>query len=74
MLIQEPSSLCETIFKKVNFQSKIAFFSTIIIGLINYSYFISHHVKSPDAVFIGHYHISGEWELSLGRFGIKMIH
>lgn len=73
MLIQEPSSLCETIFKKVNLQSKIAFFSTIIIGLINYSYFISHHVKSPDAVFIGHYHISGEWELSLGRFGIKMI-
>lgn len=73
MIIQEPSNLFKTILKNINLQSKIAFVSTIIMGLINYSYFITHHVKSPDAVFIGHYHISSEWELSLGRFGLKIV-
>lgn len=73
MIIQEPSSLCKAIYKKINLQSRMAFFSTIIIGLINYSYFITHHVKSPDAISIGHYHISGDWELSLGRFGLRIV-
>ena len=72
-MIQEPSKLSETIIKNINPQSKIAFISTIIVGIINYFYFMAHHVKAPDAVNIGHYHISNEWELSLGRFGLRFV-
>lgn len=72
-VIPEPLKLSKSIMENVNSQSKVAFISTIIVGLINYSYFITHHVESPDAVSIGHYHMSDSWELSLGRFGLRII-
>lgn len=73
MTLPRPLRLVRTIVNNKNEQSIIAFISTIIVGLINYSYFMTHHVKAPDAVAFGNYYISGKWELSLGRFGLRIV-
>lgn len=69
----DPRKVFAHFWVQINAQSKVAALSAVIFGIINYSYLIMNHVKSPDAVAVGSQHISGNWELSLGRFGIQFI-
>lgn len=59
-----------------NFFSKdagIVLLASMIAGVVSHFYFFTHNVMAPDMVATGFYHISGEWEASLGRWGIHII-
>lgn len=43
---------------------------TLISGLITHFYLYANNVLAPDAVATGNYKIAGNWEFSLGRWGI----
>ena len=53
---------------------KLAFFATLAIGLILFSYAATHHCLSSDGMYYSSgSHISGDWELSLGRWGLQLV-
>ena len=41
--------------------------TTLITGLINYIYLLTHNCLSHDGLFYGPIHVSGNWEFDLGR-------
>lgn len=59
---------------KISRLEKIAFFTTLGIGLAMFFYAMTHHVLSADGMYYGSgSHISGDWELSLGRWGLQVV-
>ena len=62
--------------KTKNFIGKDGFFAivtSIIIGFINSFYFVITNGTHPDTIRSGQFHISRDWEFSLGRFGIHFV-
>lgn len=60
-------------FDYKNKNNIIAFFSTFILGIItHFTIFITESI-APDALVTGSYKISGAWEMSLGRWGIRFL-
>lgn len=55
------------ILKKIEKEDKIIIISTLILGLINFFYLLTHHVLSPDGLAYGPIYKSNGWELDLGR-------
>lgn len=59
---------------KINRLDKIAFFTTLIVGFLLFLYAMTHHVLSSDGMYYSSStHISGDWELSLGRWGLQFV-
>ncbi|MBR3414990.1 glucosyltransferase domain-containing protein [Candidatus Saccharibacteria bacterium] len=63
----------EAVRKWWNKNSTFVFCVAIGFGFLNYIYFCTHHVLSPDALHEGQVHIAGQWEASLGRWGLQFI-
>ena len=51
-------------------ENKIPIFTTIIVGIIVHFQLYSQEITNPDGLWNSVYHISGTWEVSLGRWGI----
>ncbi len=70
--VQEPTKVFNKI-KDFFCNNKLAFLTTMILGLVTHFYLYTHNVLSPDAVADGTFHISGEWEISLGRWLLPIV-
>lgn len=55
------------------FENKLILIVTFIAGLITHFYFYTNECISPDALIVGDIQTSSQWEISLGRWGIKAI-
>ena len=73
MKIVSPQMVCSKIKKNINIYEKLAFFTTLIVGLINNFNFIITHGVAPDVIGTQPFHIAGKWEASLGRPGIQIL-
>ena len=51
-------------------KEKMAFCITFILGLITHFAIFCTESLAPDALVTGNYKIAGNWEISLGRWGI----
>lgn len=63
----------EKLKSKITFENKLIFIVSFIAGLPTHFYFYTHECLSPDAVWAGDIHVSGLWEVTLGRWGIQII-
>ena len=73
MKIKEPREVLKNIKKFVGENGNLAFLVVMIVGLITHCYLYTNNVIAPDALGIGTYYISGDWEQSLGRWGIQLF-
>lgn len=62
----------ETFFNWFNTQKKLAFFTTLVIGILTHIIAISNTLLTCDGLWNSIYYKSGNWELSLGRWGILL--
>ena len=53
--------------KNIEKEDFIILITVFLFGLINYFYFLSHTVLTPDGLTYGPIYISGGWEVDLGR-------
>lgn len=58
---------------KISCEDKLILIVSFIAGLITHFYFYTNECLSPDAVWAGSIHISGLWEVSLGRWGLVLV-
>lgn len=73
MTIIEPEALLKKIKTKFDKNDLLVFLTVFIFGFINNFYFIMTEGIAPDALSPAHFNIAGNWEITLGRFGIKYI-
>lgn len=73
MKIKEPSELLKNISKRFNRNDVFAVIIVFVLGLINNFSFIITDGIAPDALSPADFNIAGNWEISLGRFGIKFV-
>ena len=73
MKIINPLDFCKKIINKIDKNDKIIILTTFIIGILNNLYFIVGEGVAPDAVSPAFFNVAGNWEITLGRFGIKYI-
>ena len=73
MKIKEPSKFIKDIAKKINRKDIFSIIIVFILGIINNFNFIITEGIAPDALAISDFNIAGNWETSLGRFGIKYV-
>lgn len=73
MKIKEPSILLREISKKFNKNDLFAVITVFILGMINNFCFITNEGVSPDALSMSYFNFAGNWEIMLGRFGIKFV-
>lgn len=59
--------------KKISKNDIFAVIVVIALGLINNFSFITSEGVAPDALSPADFNIAGNWEISLGRFGIKYV-
>ena len=52
---------------KIKKEDKTIIITTLILGLINFFYLLSHNVLSNDALANGKIYLSKGWEMDLGR-------
>lgn len=71
--INEPSELFKNVFKRLNKNDLFAIIIVFILGLINNFTFITTEGIAPDALSPADFNVAGNWEISLGRFGIKFV-
>lgn len=73
MKINEPNELFSKIRKKITKNDIFTILIVLVIGIINnFSFFITEGI-APDALSSADFNIAGNWEIRLGRFGIKYI-
>lgn len=73
MKMIEPEALFEKIKKKFDKNDLLILLTVFIVGFINNFYFIITEGIAPDALSPAHFNIAGNWEITLGRFGIKYV-
>lgn len=73
MKIEEPRELLKKIYKKTNKNDIFIIAVVFILGLINNFSFIITDGIAPDALSPAEFNVAGNWEISLGRFGIKFV-
>ena len=73
MKIINPLDFFKKIINKIDKNDKIIIITTFIVGFLNNLYFIVGEGVAPDAVSPAFFNVAGNWEITLGRFGIKYI-
>lgn len=68
-----PEIIISKIIRKFDKKDLLIIITTFIVGIINNFYFIIGEGVAPDAVSPAWFNIAGNWEITLGRFGIKYI-
>lgn len=73
MKIKEPNEIFHNIYKKITANDILAIIIVFALGIINnFTFFITEGI-APDALSLSDFNIAGNWEVSLGRFGIKFV-
>lgn len=73
MKIKEPEKILKKLYKKTTTGDWLAVIVVFIVGIINnFTFFITEGI-APDALSPADFNIAGNWEITLGRFGIKYI-
>ena len=69
------NKLYEYISNMKNFilNNKVVFFTIFVVGLLTHYLIYTDNVLSPDSLSAGLVHISGNGEMSLGRWGIVIF-
>lgn len=73
MKIKEPNELLKSISSVFDKNAIFTVVTVFILGLINNFTFITSEGIAPDALSYGDFSIAGNWEVSLGRFGIQFV-
>lgn len=73
MKIVEPNKIFLKVKNKFTKNDILIFFIVFVLGIITNFTFITTKGISPDALSMNNFYWAGEWEISLGRFGIKFI-
>lgn len=73
MKIKCPSKVIDNICKKITRNDVLAIIVVFILGIVNNFNFITTEGIAPDALSTGDFNIAGNWEVSLGRFGIRLV-
>lgn len=71
--IKNPNELIKRVLEKFNKNDVMVLFIVFILGFINNFVFITTEGVAPDSLSTGNFDIAGEWEISLGRFGIEFV-
>ena len=71
--IKEPIEYIRKLKKYIGKNEILAVITTIIVGMLTNFNFIITEALQPDALSIVNWNIASEWEISLGRYGIKYI-
>ena len=71
--IKNPNELIKRVLEKFNKNDVMVLFIVFILGFINNFVFITTEGVAPDSLSTGNFDIAGEWEISLGRFGIAFV-
>lgn len=73
MKIDEPNELFLKVKKNITKNDIFIILVVLVLGIINnFSFFITEGI-APDALSSADFNIAGNWEIKLGRFGIKYI-
>ena len=59
--------------QKKDLVNYLPFFLTLFFGFITHCSLLYLEALAPDALVTGDYKVAGDWELSLGRWGIQFI-
>lgn len=73
MKIKDPIKSFKYFFDKINKNDIFSIIIVILLGVINNFSFITNEGIAPDALSPAYFNIAGNWEISLGRFGIKFV-
>lgn len=69
-----PDKVFEIFLEKFDTNKRIAFFTVLIIGIITHITMITEMIMSQDGLWNSiQYYRPGNWELTLGRWGIALI-
>lgn len=71
--IKEPIEYIRKLKKYIGKNEILAVITTIIVGMLTNFNFIITEALQPDALSIVNWNIASEWEISLGRYGIRYI-
>ena len=71
--IISPEELLKKVKEFIGKDGLVAILTTIIVGFINTFNFVITNGTHTDAISAGQFHISGDWEASLGRYGLIFL-
>ena len=71
--VEEPNELLKKVLSKITKNDIFAIIIVFILGIINNFTFVITEGVAPDALSPADFQVAGNWEISLGRFGIKYV-
>lgn len=72
--VSSPDEVFEKFLKWFDFRKRLAFFTAIILGLLTHITMVTETIMSQDGLWNSmKYTRAGDWELTLGRWGISLI-
>ena len=67
----EPNEIFSKLVKKIYFNTKLAFFTTIIIGLLVHCAIYARDIHDPDCLLVGVSYGKCTWEVSLREMDVS---
>lgn len=71
VIIDSPQNILQIFKKKLSREDKVAFISTIIVGILTHIYLFTNNIFNSDGVLTGPYQSGYMWELSIGRWALE---